>query len=43
MEKPFAPLADDLPWEAEALGDLLVPQPLRGEENGLCPRDIAIR
>jgi len=43
MEEPFAPLGDDLPRQVEVVGNVLIPHPFGGTQNGLCPRHIAIR
>ena len=42
-EKAFSPLADDLPGQAQALGDDLVFQAIRGKEDELGPNDLEVR
>jgi hypothetical protein len=43
IEEALPPLADDLPAGVEAVGDLVVPQPLRCEKDYVGSKDISIR
>jgi len=43
LKEAFSPLGDDLPWQVEALSDLLVGEALCGKEDDLGAHDFAIR
>ena len=43
LKKAFAPLADNLSGEQNPVGNLVVPQTLRGQEDGLGSHDHKIR
>jgi len=43
LEEAFAPLADDLTWERDARGDLVITESLRGHEDGFSSNNLEIR
>jgi hypothetical protein len=43
LKETFAPLADNLSGERNPVGDLVIPQTLRGQEDGLGSHDHKIR
>jgi hypothetical protein len=43
LKKAFAPFANNLSWERNPIGDLVIAQTLRGQEDGLGSHDHKIR
>ena len=43
LKKAFAPLADNLPWQRNPLGNLVIAQALGGQEDGLGSDNHKIR